>query len=333
MDEKAKITILGAGSWGATLSWLLAANGRSVTLWSSSAEKASRLARERKVDSPLTISLPDSLAVTADLDEACAGADIVIIATTSQAMRDVAARLQDVACTAARPIFLSVAKGLELGTLKRMSEVLLEFLPGQAVAALSGPNLAGEILAGLPTASVVAAVDRPTAAALQSVLTVPGFRIYINDDLAGVELGGTLKNIIAIAAGASDGLMLGANAKAALITRGLAEMTRLATAMGADRRTLFGLAGMGDLIATCTSPLSRNYRLGLTMAQGKNRQEALASLNACAEGVTTVAAVCELSQRLGIELPIADQVNAVVSGKTTPKQAIMSLMARPLSSE
>jgi glycerol-3-phosphate dehydrogenase (NAD(P)+) len=228
---------------------------------------------------------------------------------------------------------VSAVKGLELTTSKRMSGVVAEYVGDLPICSLSGPNLAGEILAGLPAASVVACKDAAVAATVQRMLSVANFRVYSNEDLIGVELGGTLKNVIAIAAGASDGLKLGCNAKSALLTRGLAEMTRLAVRMGAKPITLAGLAGMGDLVATCAGPASRNYRLGMELAQGKPQAEILQNLGAIAEGVTTAEAVCELSKQLGLELPIAEQVNATLKGKSTPKGAIMTLMGRPPSSE
>ncbi|HEY9870552.1 MAG TPA: NAD(P)H-dependent glycerol-3-phosphate dehydrogenase [Candidatus Obscuribacterales bacterium] len=334
MPAHEQIAILGAGTWGAVLAWLYGINGRSVSLWSHDPEKAAHLSAQRKIEKPLAIAIPESVRITGDLAAAVSGADIVVVCCTSQSMRLVAGRLAEaLAASGSRPTLVSAVKGLELGTFKRMSEILCETLPHLPVCALSGPNLAAEILAGRPAASVAACADLETARAVQRRLSVPSFRVYANDDLAGVELGGSLKNIIAIAAGSSDGLELGANARAALLTRGLAEMTRLAVALGARPLTLSGLAGMGDLFATCSSALSRNYRLGYAMAQGKSPQEALAALGATAEGVPTTEAVCELSKRLGIEMPIAEQVEATLKGKSTPQGAIMTLMTRPLAIE
>ena len=332
MAKETDIAIIGAGSWGATLSWLFAQHDLSVRLYSHSPEKAARLKTERLIATPLRIHIPDAVEISDNLGEAVAGAHIVIVCCTSQSMRSTAMQLKE-ALDPNTFAVLSAVKGLELTTLKRMSEVLGEFLDHTHICSLSGPNLAGEILAGLPAASVVACKDDDVASAVQKKLSVANFRVYSNDDLIGVELGGTLKNVIAIAAGTSDGLRLGSNAKSALLTRGLAEMTRLAVRLGAKPITLAGLAGMGDLFATCAGPASRNYRLGMEFAQGKTLTEILGDLGAIAEGVTTAEAVCELSKQLGLELPIAEQVNAALKGKTTPKGAIMTLMGRPPSSE
>ena len=332
------IAVLGAGTWGATLAWLYGSSGRQVSLWSHDPAKADLLSRQRRLDKPVAVSFPDTVSIFSDLDLAIEKADVIVFCCTSQSMRAVAERVWASLTAESKhrsegPVLVSAAKGLELSSLKRMSEVISESVPGLPVCALSGPNLAGEILQSQPAASVVACSDFPCARWAQRRLSAKNFRVYSHDDLLGVELGGTLKNIIAIAAGCSDGLGLGANARAALMTRGLAEMTRLAVVLGAKPLTLSGLSGMGDLFATCTSPLSRNYRLGTEMARGKDRDQALATIGATAEGVTTTYAVCELSKRLGIELPIAEQVEDTLKGKTTPEGAIMTLMARPLASE
>ena len=231
------------------------------------------------------------------------------------------------------PNLVSAAKGLELKSLKRMSEVLESYLPNAKVLSLSGPNLAYEIRSGLPSASTVAARDIEVAREVQMSLSTKTFRLYASDDLAGVELGGTLKNVIAIAAGASDGLKLGVNAKSALLTRGLKEMVRLSQALGAKESTLFGLSGMGDLIATCEGPLSRNYRIGKFLAENLTLEEAIEKVGSLAEGVETTHAVCELSKKVSIDLPIAFQVQATLKGITTPKKSIMTLMQRPLALE
>jgi glycerol-3-phosphate dehydrogenase (NAD(P)+) len=276
------------------------------------------------------------MTVTSELSGALKDTEVVLLCCNSQAMRDLSERLQEFfsgTASGKRPILVSTAKGLELSSLKRMSEVIGEVLPDVPVCALSGPNLAGEILSGLPTAAVVASNDLDVAATVQKLLSVAKFRIYSNADIKGVELGGTLKNVIAIAAGGSDGLNLGANAKAALLTRGLAEMTRIAVHLGAKPSTLAGLAGMGDLFATCAGHLSRNYRLGLEMARGKSLEQVQQEVGSVIEGVPTTAAVCELSKRVGIELPIAELVQSTLLGETAPGKAIMALMARPLVTE
>lgn len=335
-----KIAVLGAGSWGSTLAKLLAESEREVTLWSHDPRKASLLDRRRRLNHPLRVEFPSNMKVTGSLSDALAGKEIVLICCNSQSMRSLCGQIALFADKRRQstsdwqlPVLVSAAKGLELSTLYRMTEVIADVLGDLPVCALSGPNLAGEILQGLPTASVIACASGEVASFAQQKLSTPAFRGYTNSDVAGVELGGTLKNIIAIAAGISDGLELGANAKAALLTRGLAEMTRLACALGAQKTTLAGLAGMGDLFATCTSALSRNYKVGLALAGGLSSEEAKRTVGATAEGIPTTQAVCELSQKLGIDLPIALQVEATLKGQTTPKGAIMSLMSRPLASE
>jgi glycerol-3-phosphate dehydrogenase (NAD(P)+) len=310
--------------------------GRNVSLWTHSPDKLERLRETRRLGQPLPISIPESVEVCGSLGECVNDADVLLFTCNAQSMRSVASQVQAVLSKEARerrPATVSAAKGIELHTFKRMTEVLSEALPELPACALSGPNLAAEVLNGLPCAAVVACTDMAVARKVQEALSVPTMRLYSNTDVVGVELGGSLKNVIAIAAGVVDGLDLGTNAKAALMTRGLAEMTRLAVAMGAQPATLSGLAGMGDLVATCYSSLSRNYRMGYRMARGDSADTAERELGATAEGITTAEAVCELSQKLGIELPIARQVESTLKGESTPKLAIMTLMSRPLASE
>jgi glycerol-3-phosphate dehydrogenase (NAD(P)+) len=335
-----KIAVLGAGSWGSTLAKLLADSGRAVTLWSHDPQKASLLERRRRLNHPVRVDFPNNVKITGALGEALVEQELVLICCNSQSMRGLSAQIDMFATKRPSekgdwqlPVLVSAAKGLELTTLYRMTEVINDVIGDLPVCTLSGPNLAGEILKGLPTASVIASASFQVAAYAQQRLSSSAFRVYTNSDVTGVELGGTLKNVIAIAAGISDGLELGANAKAALLTRGLAEMTRLACALGAEKTTLAGLAGMGDLFATCTSQLSRNYKVGLALAGGLSSEEAKRTVGATAEGIPTTHAVCELSKKLGIDLPIAEQVEATLKGQTTPKGAIMSLMSRPLASE
>lgn len=344
----AKIAVLGSGSWGATLSRILALGGRDVSMWCRNADKAAALNNTRRVETPLVIDLPSTVVVTSDLAECIEGREVILFCCTSQSMRVVAShvaaalRREAPLVTASagsrsaapvRPALVSAVKGLELGTLMRMSEILREILPELPVCCLSGPNLAKEILDGRPTASVVACTDDEVARSVQASLNLSVLRLYSNKDIVGVELGGALKNVIAIAAGAVDGLNLGTNARAALITRGLAEMSRLAIALGARPGTLSGLAGMGDLVATCSSPLSRNYRLGYQIARGEAPAAAEAGLGAVAEGVSTAYAVVSLARRLNVEMPIAAQVEQTLKGECRPDTAIMNLMSRPLSSE
>lgn len=333
--ERIEIAVLGGGSWGATLSSLFGNCGHAVTIWTQDPNKAQLINLKHQIAKPVRVQFPDAVKATNDLQSAVSGKDVIVFCCPSQAVRSVARQIAQIEfpSTGKRPVLLSAVKGLELSTLKRISEVIREVLPDFDVAALSGPNLAGEILAGKPAASVVGCESIEVASWLQTRLSAPNLRLYSNADLIGVELGGTLKNIIAIAAGVSDGLHLGANAKAALLTRGLAEMTRLAVGLGAKPQTLAGLAGMGDLLATAAGESSRNYRLGMELAKGRTTQAILNELQVAVEGVPTAEAVCELSLRLGLDLPIAAQVEATLKGKSSPDRAIMTLMSRPLASE
>lgn len=345
-EKVAKIAVLGSGTWGATLSRILALGGRDVAMWCRQPEKANALQGTRIIESPLQIELPHSISISSNLQQCITGRQVIIFCCTSQSMRGVAIQvargLQDdsppsapsiVTGTKHLPVLVSAVKGLELGSNKRMSEVLQDVMPELPGCSLSGPNLAAEILQSRPTASVVGCADEHVAKFVQSSLSLPVLRLYSNTDIAGVELGGSLKNVIAIAAGVVDGLQLGYNARAALITRGLAEMSRLAVALGAQRTTMAGLAGLGDLIATCSSPLSRNYRLGYQIAKGQAPSAAEAGLGAVAEGVATTGAVVCLSRQLGVEMPIAIQVEQTLKGECRPDTAIMNLMSRPLASE
>ncbi len=331
------IAVLGAGSWGLTLSWLLSEAGKSVYLYTSNQEKADQISRQHCIERPVSVTFdPQKIIVTGDLSHAIKEANVIILCCTAQSIRHVAQTLAVSLKTRTKnkaPILVSAVKGLELNSLKRMSEILEEILSGAKISVLSGPNLAREILQGLPAAAVVASQDIEIATYVQKVLTVPKFRLYSNADVIGVELGGAFKNVIAIAAGGADGLCLGANAKAALLTRGLAEMTRLAVPLGAKPSTLAGLAGLGDLLATCSVPLSRNYNLGMEMTRGKSLQTVQAETGAVIEGVTTTQAVCQLGENMNIDLPIARLVKILLDGSLSATDAIMTLMSRPLVSE
>ncbi len=339
--EKRSVTILGAGSWGLTLAHLWCHSGRPVKVYCRNQAGALKLTTTRLMEKPRAHHIPSEVVITSSLHEALSDTDLVVFACNSQSMRELATAVAASLLSQAdgsktdqsSPVLVSATKGLELGTQMRMSEILTTVVPGCGVASLSGPNLADEVLGGLPTASVVASADINLARSLQSQLSAPKFRVYASDDPVGIELGGTLKNVIAIAAGACDGLSLGVNAKASLLTRGLAEITRLAVRLGAKPQTMAGLAGMGDLFATCSGPLSRNYRVGFELARGKALSLILEELGSVAEGVPTAEAVCELSKRLGLELPIAEQVESTLKGNSTPAGAIMALLSRPLASE
>jgi glycerol-3-phosphate dehydrogenase (NAD(P)+) len=322
-----QIGVIGAGAWGTTLAIKLAAAERPVTLWAHTPAANEELAsvRENRRYLPGVVFPPNLRAAT---DDAYLGEPhrFYVLAVPSAHARFTLQRLRPILYADA-PL-LSVVKGIEEGTQRRMSEVIEEELPGRKVAVLSGPNLAREIAAGLPAGTVIASNDADLAIELASVLSSERFRVYTNPDLVGVELCGALKNVVALAAGMVDGLGLGDSAKAGIITRGLAEMTRLGVAAGAHPLTFAGLAGVGDLIATCMSPLSRNRRAGELMAAGASWAEAAAQLNGVAEGVFTVRGALALAARHGVELPIAEQVDAVVHGGQTPMQAVAELMAR-----
>jgi glycerol-3-phosphate dehydrogenase (NAD(P)+) len=322
-----RVAVVGAGAWGTTLALLLANAGRPVTLWTHTPEAAARLAGDGENRRYLPgVPLPAGVTVAGD-DGALAGPYLAcVIAVPSAYVRATVRRLAQVLDPEA-PL-LSVVKGIEGGTQLRMSQVIGAELPGRDVAVLSGPNLAREIAAGKPAGSVVASDDDGLARELAAMLASDHFRVYTNPDVVGVELCGALKNVIALAAGMVDGLHLGDSAKAAIITRGLAEMTRLGEAAGANPLTFAGLAGVGDLIATCMSPMSRNRQAGELMASGMPWTDASARLTGVAEGVTTVRGALALAAAHEVELPIAEQVAAVVHEARSPMDAVAELMAR-----
>lgn len=335
----AGVAVLGTGAWGTTLARLLAeerlrrAEGdataaETVLLWEHHPERATVMERERENRDYLPgMTFPPNLHVTADLAEAVRERELVLIVTPSQRVREQAKMVAPYLASDA--IVACASKGLELGTRLRMSQVLRQELPASvAIAALSGPNLAMEIARGLPAAAVVASDSPAAAERARTLLTAGMFRVYTSDDLAGVELGGALKNIIALGVGISDGLGYGENAKAAFMTRALAEISRLALAAGANPLTLAGLAGLGDLIATCSSSLSRNRTLGLELAKGRALEEVLAERKTVAEGVTTTRAALELAESLHVELPITEQIARVLFEKKDVKEAVRSLMLR-----
>jgi glycerol-3-phosphate dehydrogenase (NAD(P)+) len=333
MDEK-RIAIIGTGSWGTTLAVLLAQKGLLVTLWARTAEQAARLQAERENrDFVPGLKFPDGLVVTSALDRALDRCALALIVVPAQTLRENVRRVREFLPRDA--IVLSCSKGLEIGTTRCMSQVIEEELPTNAdkIIVMSGPHLHREIANGLPAAGVVASRNSDAARLVQDLLNMPRFRLYTHDDVIGVELGGALKNIIAIAAGAVDGFGLGDNAKATVLTRGLAEITRLAVAQGANPLTLAGLAGMGDLLATCASPHSRNHQVGMRLARGESVETIRASMKMVAEGVPTAKAARQMAQHLGIELPINNQVYAVAFENKDPRQAVMDLMTRAARSE
>lgn len=322
-----QIGVIGAGAWGTTLAVKLAAAERPVTLWAHTAAANEELAtvRENRRYLPGIVFSPN-LRIATDDAYLAEPHRLFVLAVPSAHLRGTMQRLE--ARLYPRADLLSVVKGIEEGTHLRMSQVIAEELPGHRVAALSGPNMAREIAAGLPAGTVIASEDAALASELAAVLGSDRFRVYTNPDLTGVELAGALKNVIALAAGFVDGLALGDSGKAAIITRGLAEITRLGVAAGAQPMTFAGLAGVGDLIATCMSPLSRNRRAGELMASGLSWADAAERLNGVAEGVFTVRGALELAEQHGVELPIAQQVEAVVHHGRAPLQAVAELMSR-----
>lgn len=321
--------VAGATSWGVTLAHLLAQGGADVTLLARSPDEAATVDRDRGLARLPGLELPAAVTV-APIEAAPAAPDGIVMAAPAQALR---ATAQQPALSRDVPV-LTAAKGIEHGSLLRMSEVLGECgWPAEAISALSGPNLAREIVAGLPAASTVASVRESAAEAWQHALSTSRFRVYRATDLVGVELGGALKNVVAIAAGVGAGLGLGANSLASLTTRGLAEITRLAVAEGASAQTLLGLAGVGDLMATCYSPLSRNHRFGERLAAGDTPAQALEAAGGVVEGAATAPVALALAARNGIDLPIAAQVDAVIRGERSVTEALEALLSRDLRAE
>jgi glycerol-3-phosphate dehydrogenase (NAD(P)+) len=326
-----RVCVVGAGSWGTTVAALAAANG-DACLWARRAEVAEEIASRGTNAAYLGDHvLPENLSATGDLSEAVVGADVVAMAVPAGGFRDVARHVA--AFVGAGVPIVSLAKGLERATLQRMSEVAGECFPGHPVAVLSGPNLAREIVVGQPAASVVACGDPGVARALVDVFARPTFRLYTNPDVVGCEIAGVVKNVIAIGAGIAQGFGFGDNAKATLITRGLAEMTRLGTALGARAETFAGLAGLGDLVATCASMQSRNTQVGVRLGRGESIADIQASMNMVAEGVHSSAHVVALARRHGVEMPIAERVAAVCDGTATAMDSLLALMSRSAKGE
>ena len=325
------VAVVGTTTWGTTLALVLARRGVAVRLWARSAEEAERLESAREHNQRLPgHPFPACLTVTASMGEALAGAPAVIFAVPSNTFREnVRWALPHFDGT---PVVISAAKGLERETTKRMSQVLADELPDALafrVCVLSGPNLAREIAGGLPASSVIASANDEAAREAQALLNSGSFRVYTNADVIGVELAGALKNVIALGAGIGDGLQFGNNAKAAFVARGLAEITRLGVAAGASPLTFAGLAGLGDLMATCYSSLSRNHTVGEQIAQGRTVEQAVESLGGeVAEGVDTTPAVLRMAAELGVEMPIAEMTYRVLFEKLDPRKAVAELMGR-----
>ncbi|MBC8132724.1 MAG: NAD(P)-dependent glycerol-3-phosphate dehydrogenase [Deltaproteobacteria bacterium] len=325
-----RIVVLGAGAWGCALATLLNDVGHDVTLWENDPALASRLSATR-AHAYLGITLASSIDVTADLARAVAGREMVVVATPSAFVRTTMGAA--VSALDRGVVVVCAAKGLESETQLTMDRVIGEAAPGLSVALLSGPTFAKEIAAGLPAAVVVAAAEAATASVAQRVFSSGRLRVYTTDDVVGVAIGGALKNVTAIAVGVSDGLGFGDNARAALITRGLNEMARLAVRMGAHPLTISGLAGLGDLVLTCTGDLSRNRQVGLALARGESLSDVMGRLGQVAEGVTTARTAAALAAKLNVAMPIMAGVAAVLYDKKAPREAVADLLSRDFRAE
>lgn len=333
--QNTRVAVIGAGSWGTALANLLAAKGYDIRLWARAECLAQRMSRDRENGVYLPgVPLHPGVTPTARFAEAAHATTSFVSVVPSHAVRTVWGMLAPQ--LPASGLLVSATKGLEAGSLGTISQVLQATLasrPGMDIAVLSGPTFAREVSQGTPTAAVVAAASRGVAEAVQQLFSTAIFRVYTSTDVLGVELGGALKNVMAIAAGVCDGLNLGYNTRAALITRGLAEMTYLGVAMGARAHTFAGLSGMGDLVLTCTGHLSRNYAVGVQLGQGKKLPDILSQMHMVAEGVITASAAVALGERYHVEMPIAEKVYALLQGHTAPHEAVTELMQRTLKHE
>ena len=328
MSASGPAAVVGGGSWGTALARLLAAKGRDVRLWVREPDLAATIERRRENPRYLPgARLDGRIRATSDLGQAIAGAALIVSALPSHVVRSVMA---DAASHVdGESLVVSASKGIEEESLKRTTEVLEDVLGrGDGLAVLSGPSFAAEVARGVPTAVTVAAHDPEVAEAVREAFFAPRFRVYTSDDVVGVELGGAVKNVVAIATGIADGLEYGANARAALITRGLAEISRLGTALGGQRLTFMGLAGLGDLVLTCTGDLSRNRQVGIALGRGQSLPDILSRTKMVAEGVKTTEAALALGARHGIELPIAQEMSEVLAGRKAPQDAIRDRMGR-----
>jgi len=329
------VAIIGAGSWGTALAIVLAPRFERVSLWAHEADLVERMCASRENDVFLPgFSLAPNIQPSASLRFALEDADVVIGVMPSRFARGIYREMAPYLRPEMR--FVSATKGLEHGTLLRMSEVARQTIGERfepRIAVLSGPTFAREVAGGEPAAVVIASEDQEMAASIQRDFSGPTFRLYVNDDPAGVEIGAALKNIIAIGAGICEGLGLGSNTQAALLTRGLAEITRLAIALGGRPRTLSGLAGLGDLVLTCNGALSRNRSVGIELAKGRKLAEIVSSMKMIAEGVETTAAAVELARKLHVDMPITEQMAAILEGRSAPHEAIRELMERALKPE
>ena len=323
----AKISVLGSGSWGLALALLLHNNGHEVLLWSARPENARKLREKRENPDRLPgVRLPDEIEILTDLERALKDVDVTVLAVASPYIRSTAHKMAPFVCGNQK--IVNVAKGIEEKTLKTLSEVIEEEIPQGNVAVLSGPSHAEEVGRGLPTTCVVSAHTQETAEYLQSIFMSPVFRVYTTPDILGVELGGALKNVIALAAGTADGLGYGDNTKAALIARGITEIGRLGKKMGAQMETFYGLSGIGDLIVTCASKHSRNRKAGYLIGQGHTMEEAMDEVQMVVEGVYSARAARELAEKYEVEMPIITEVNRVLFEGKSAAEAVMDLMLR-----
>ena len=328
----AKVSVIGAGSWGTALSRLLSTNGHQVTVWSLIESEIQMLKEKREHVSKLPgVKLPEDILFTSDLEEAIRGRDLLVLAVPSVYTRTTAHSMKPF--VEEGQIIVNVAKGIEESTLKTLDVIIEDEIPQGTVAVLSGPSHAEEVGRGLPTTCVVGAHNKSTAEFIQNVFMSEVFRVYTSPDMLGIELGGALKNVIALAAGMADGLGYGDNTKAALITRGIAEISRLAIVMGARAETLSGLTGIGDLIVTCASVHSRNRRAGMLIGQGKTMQEAMDEVQMVVEGVYSTKAAVALAEKYQVPMPIIEQVNQVLFHDKPVKEAVQELMLRDRKAE
>lgn len=322
----ARIGIIGSGTWGTALSILLCGNGHEVQVWSALPQEIAQLKETRIHPNLPQVTLPEEIRLTDDLAEAVKDKDLLVLSVPSVFVRETARKMKDLVKQG--QVIVNVAKGIEESTLMTLSQVIEEELPQAEVAVLSGPSHAEEVSRGLPTTCVAGAKHRSTAERIQGMFMSESFRVYTSPDVMGIELGGALKNVIALAAGIADGLGFGDNTKAALITRGIAEIARLGVVLGGKRETFSGLTGIGDLIVTCASMHSRNRRAGILMGQGKTMEEAMKEVHMVVEGVYSAKAALQLAKEHEVSMPIVEQVNGILFEGRPAKEAVLELMLR-----
>ncbi len=322
-----RISFLGAGSWGTALAVTVAKNGHDVTLWSAVEDELELLRTHREHTERLPgVKLPDNIYIESDLEKACTGMDLIVFSVASPYVRMTAEKAAKY--IPEDQVVVNVAKGIEEGTLFTLSDILNEVLPGRDIAVLSGPSHAEEVVKGIPTTVVVGATTEKTAAFIQDIFMNDTFRVYVSPDIIGIELGGSIKNVIALAAGMIDGLGLGDNTKAALMTRGLAEISRLGVAMGGKLETFSGLSGIGDLIVTCTSTHSRNHSAGFLMGKGYSADAAMKEVKQVVEGVFSAKAALGLAKKYNVDMPIVEEINSVLFEEKPVKDALRDLLIR-----